>query len=945
MFDGLINSVRLIFGNLFWALETIKAALWFLIYGIASLLLMLLDFVQDCFKKLAGLDTYYYEGVDSAFKHEDILQRLLTTPEILKAFGSLVVVGIILLFLLTIIQFIRVEYTTEGSKNSKGNIIQQALKSIAMFVIVPIASFIGIFLSNKLLQIIDNATDPSPGSTIAGNIFKISVYDANPIRAGKSNYGGFGMAQQEAIFMAEKGYEAYKGPSWVATIDGISVTFKSKDYDGEKPDPDIVYGFANATKVQITQVSGTEVSPTGKVTSIYEFFAADDNIKFSGVGVNADTGDTYEYELTFGAVDPEELCERFKDKRGEDLAETLDDVMSHRGQNEAQNSTNRYSVTGHSSVNGKFVGLGIDEGDDLDYTNPFAVMYFYNMQDINYFMLFVCSGFAIVCLYKAAFGMVMRLYMCAILFIISPPIIALAPMDNGKALSSWKSKFIGQVLAGYGTVVALNLFFTVLPIIEKIELFRAETSPWQSVAASFFNGLVQMVFVLVGCFMLKDISKTISGFIGAEDAMASGDGMSKQIGAVATKAASVGVGLAAGGAGLAMRAGSHLAGKLGSSKKVDKAHEGLKDARDKAETNEIAKMAGITNFDENDESQKMQLEAFKKTMTEDEKASVAKAVNADQSVIDATDAVVQAEKDSNYNSKFKSDMRKFATSSNLAGNRISAAGGGILKSFVASSGVAKKSKEILGDSAPVILGGKGYHAHDGEIAGKNDYYEKLIGDEVSSKKKDKGKKSVERMGTIASIINHEADRATMEKASMEMINSIQAGSKKAAQEVEAMRQQMVQIMNDIKAGLIDKNKGTEQMVGMYQQVRSEGLLTDNSEKTIGNMLSMYNQGRITDDAMLGGFNIGSTFESKFEVAVKDPDLQNQIAQLKSEIQQGNIQAAGKISKDISAKLKSQNVKFDSLEEIMNKIAAEASKSKAEEKDLKKLLAQLGKMSK
>ena len=121
---GIVESIELAIGGILWGVEVIKTSLYALLYAISCLLLMLLDFIQSIFRKLAGLDTYYYEGVSDGFEHEDILQRLLTTPEVLKAFGALIVVGIILLFIFTIIQFIRIEYTTEGAKNSKGNIIK-----------------------------------------------------------------------------------------------------------------------------------------------------------------------------------------------------------------------------------------------------------------------------------------------------------------------------------------------------------------------------------------------------------------------------------------------------------------------------------------------------------------------------------------------------------------------------------------------------------------------------------------------------------------------------------------------------------------------------------------------------------------------------------------------------------------------------------------------------
>lgn len=917
----MIDGIKLAVGGFMWFFQWFGATLWMLVYAIGSLLLMFLDFVQDCFKKLAGLDTYYYEGTTSAFEKEDILQRLLTTPEILKAFGSLVVVGIILLFIFTIVQFIRIEYTTEGAKNSKGNIIQQSLKSLAMFVIVPIATLIGIFLSNKILQILDNATDPSPGSTIAGNIFKISVYDANPVRAGESKISGFGKMQQEAIFLSD--YDAYDGPVFKGTYWGknfwgetVIKTAKLKIEGYENDNMDAIKGFANVAKMQVEDTGKTEISPTGIVTSVYKIFAGSDDVVFKNGWIGK--------SVTIKKIDPAQLAPSvLSGKEGEELAEAIDDMMAHRNREDAQITTNAYT----GDWKGNFTGVGLKKGDGLDYTNTFAVVYFYNMQDISYFTLFVCSGFALVCLYKAAFGMVMRLYMCAILFVISPPIIAMAPMDNGKALSSWKSKFIGQVLAGYGTVVALNLFFTVLPIIEKIELFsdthtneltgKADV-PWRILPASFFNGLVQMVFVLVGCFMLKDISKTISGLIGAEDAMASGDGMSKQVGSAVAKTAAVGMGLAVAGGGALLSAGSGIAAKMSANKGTT---QGYRDA---------SKNLNKANKD----LEKAQKSGDKKAIKEAEKE------------VEKQKKAVQKEASRpEMNTQKAQKARAKAAQLQLASQRFSAGTKGNIKKMVSGSKAGKFVSGALGDFTPEFLGGKGIHGHDAEISGANSYYEGLIKQEGKDMSRKAEAKSIAGMGVVATAMQHTADRATMESAASNLNKTLEQGAKQATAEMTDMKNQMVNIMKDIQAGLMDKDKGADQMTALYQQARSTGLLTQNSEKTIGQSIADFRSGAISAMDVEATLNTNGTFETKFEAAMNDPAIEAKLKNLEANIKSGNQKAVDLNTRQLQTMFDKYNIKTENLSQLMNKIASEASRSKAEEKDLKKLLAQLGKLSK
>ena len=930
MFDVLLHAIQLIFGKIFWVVETIKCALWNLVYGIGSLLLMFLDFVQDCFKKLAGLDTYYYEGTDAAFEREDILQRLLTTPEILKAFGSLVVVGIILLFLFTIIQFIRVEYTTEGAKNSKGNIIQQSLKSLAMFVIVPVACMIGIFLSNKILQILDRATAPNPGATVAGNIFKIAVYDANPVRAGTSTYAFTANAAADAMQMAKylSGYEAYEGPE-----------FEFFGYEKVIPSEaanwfDMGVSLAAVVKLQVQATKDTYINPAGIETQKYEIFDSPIELNFKDKESNKVL-----FGLQTDATDLEPSI--LKNKGGEELAAAIDDMISHRRQTQAKSSVGTVVIAGQGTVPFSLTTC-IYKGEYMDYTNFRVVGYFYNVQDINYVILFVCSGFAIVCLYKAAFGMVMRLYMCSVLFIISPPIIAMAPMDNGKALSSWKSKFIGQVLAGYGTVVALNVFFTILPIIEKIELFssthkneltgRADV-PWILLPASFFNGLVQVVFILVGCFMLKDISKTISGLIGAEDAMASGDGMSKQVGAPIAKLGAAAIG---GAAGLAMKATSGIAGKLGTkgAKGVEDAKEADAEAQgalDEARNKSAQKSFG-KDYGELSDKEKQQIDNDKRR-TGVQKALKNKA---------ATEATLKQKSDA-YNSKGKQFLRKASVATSIHGARFTQAAKTNIVGTIAGTGVGKFIGETTGGFAPKILGGKGMDMYDKELASSDDYLAEAIGSRDKARSQ-RQQEFNEKHNPAKKALDDINDRALLGQVGEKIAQNIAEGMRQQSAEVSQMRKQIVDIISDIKAGFLSRDDGTKQLGAILRNAKDSGILSAKSEASLNTALTNFAAGGSVA-ALEADINSNVSFESKFSVAMQDSSVKAQFDQLKDYVEKGKTEQAAQTAMYLKNLLAGKGVNIQGVDEILKEIKVAAGATKVNEKDLKKLLAQLGKLTK
>lgn len=150
-----------------------------LLYAISVQLLGLLDFVQMVFKRLSGLDTHWYNGTG---REEDILLSLFQDPAVLNSLIAMTIVAIAMLIIATIVQIIRVEYTTEGAKNTKGGIIGASFKALAMFMIVPIGSFLGIFISNQLLRSIEAATNTTGTPYIGGAIFVASAHSANRVR-------------------------------------------------------------------------------------------------------------------------------------------------------------------------------------------------------------------------------------------------------------------------------------------------------------------------------------------------------------------------------------------------------------------------------------------------------------------------------------------------------------------------------------------------------------------------------------------------------------------------------------------------------------------------------------------------------------------------------------------------------------------------------------------
>ena len=156
---------------------------WF--YTIFLAFATLLDLIQALFRKLAGLEYYVVNGQETT-QTRDIALELLSNQAVMNIFWSLVILGVVLLFISTFIAVIKSEYQpleTKGS-NSKGKIIGKALKSVLLMATVPVVSILGLFVGNALLNSLDQATSGTQNAKLSGRIFEAAAYEANRSREG-----------------------------------------------------------------------------------------------------------------------------------------------------------------------------------------------------------------------------------------------------------------------------------------------------------------------------------------------------------------------------------------------------------------------------------------------------------------------------------------------------------------------------------------------------------------------------------------------------------------------------------------------------------------------------------------------------------------------------------------------------------------------------------------
>lgn len=144
---------------------------------------------------------------------------------------------------------------------------------------------------------------------------------------------------------------------------------------------------------------------------------------------------------------------------------------------------------------------------------------FYNITEINYILLIVASIFMMYALGAITFGAVKRLFYLTFLFVLSPILNAMYPIDDGSAAKGAMKDFYKQVIGVYSAVVGLNLFFAIFPMLQDIDL-TGTIWVW-----SGSLGIVNIILIICGLMVVKELISLVNGYIGGNDLYSTGAGV------------------------------------------------------------------------------------------------------------------------------------------------------------------------------------------------------------------------------------------------------------------------------------------------------------------------------------------------------------------------------------------------------------------------------------
>ena len=151
-----------------------------------------------------------------------------------------------------------------------------------------------------------------------------------------------------------------------------------------------------------------------------------------------------------------------------------------------------------ADIEGKFIT------GQLDYNNIGVVQKYYRLSDINFFVGIAGSLIILVMFSISALTLIQRIFDVLFLYITSPAIISTMPLDDGDKYRRWLQLLIAKLICGYAVILSMNLFFMIIPLINRISFFNH----------SFKDGVVRLLFVIAGAFATTKSNFLIANLIG-----------------------------------------------------------------------------------------------------------------------------------------------------------------------------------------------------------------------------------------------------------------------------------------------------------------------------------------------------------------------------------------------------------------------------------------------
>jgi len=481
IFKKITDWVGEFFGCVF---DLIPKVIYFLFTAFTSGI----DALQCLIRKLAGLDVYYSATTGEAFARKDPLSEFIfgiigignsaaTYKALNTVFWSLSIFAVIMLVVTTMVAMIKAHYNEDVTATNPWKYIYTAIKAVLTFAIIPIVMVFGLKLSSFVLSTLDNIT---AGQVTDEEIKQVYGTDATQLFVSEKLAG---VEKKSYVYYDFFGY----GPATNNTPMG-SMLFRASAYSANRARDGISYMvYQNIYSGGIQVFGNSNCQAFDSLTSEFdkqEYVAYQIDYAFcNNLHVQAGVSKGNFESATDGAV----RYMSFLDPFG--------------GWNSSFGSFTKFNVT--------------------------LVWFCYNLWKFNFIVGFGGGVTLLGVLLSIVIGLMTRLIKGAALFLIYPPLLGIAPLDNFKAFKGWGTNLLQQVMMAFGAIVGMNILMLIIPYINNIAFFNI----------GIVDAIISMIAIIVGLTMVKDFIGIVSGFAGGSDALSVGNSAKSDVSSPLTKGA------------------------------------------------------------------------------------------------------------------------------------------------------------------------------------------------------------------------------------------------------------------------------------------------------------------------------------------------------------------------------------------------------------------------
>ena len=445
-----------------------------IIYLMYSCLASAADAMQLLVRRLCGLDLYYIDGEKVLLTDPltEFINGILgignsagTMQALNTTFWSLAIFGLILLALTSIVALIKAHYKEDVASTSPSKILYGAFKSILTFAIVPIVVVIGFQLSGLLLRTLDNIT----GGTVSEETVS-GIYG--------SDHGFKEVGERDGVKIYSS-YDLFGVLAQPATNYPISgQLFRAAAYQSNR--------FRLGTYTTDNVKGGNKDVSLGLLGKGPSYDSAEDQNEYLA------------YQVDYAFMNSLQI------KDDKQIANST--IMDN-----ANNAGNRIGKTNNFAVGNKV--------ESFTKYNVFLIWVYYDLWQFNFIIAFAGALSVFMIMVSIIIGLMMRLIKSAAMFLIYPPLLGLAPMDNFKAFQSWANEFIKQILSAFGAIIGINLLFLILPYVQAISFFNQ----W------FLDGILTIRISINRPYHGQRLHHMVAGFVGGGDVFSTGEGAKGQV--------------------------------------------------------------------------------------------------------------------------------------------------------------------------------------------------------------------------------------------------------------------------------------------------------------------------------------------------------------------------------------------------------------------------------